>query len=222
MTKGALIVIEGPDGVGKQTQCELLRKRLVDLGRDAKVFSFHRYATPLGRLIKAHLIRKAVLVEIKQVNDWQSWPVFDKDSDAMMFQCLASADKYEAAPEIQSFIDQGGIAICDRWWQSSYAYGRSDGLDGDWLIRLHQRLPEANLNLLIELPHGIVRERKPVPDDRYEASIKHQEEVRLYYDYLWNQYARPAWRLIDGTGAVADVHDRIWNKVCASVWDQVR
>ena len=227
MSKGAFIVIEGADGVGKQTQCELLRKRLIDEGDEAKVFSFHRYDTLLGKICKAHLVGNLVLAKTEGIAVTREMvdlaprrqalihPIkASGTADAMMFQCLASADKYEGAVEILEFIESGGVAICDRWWQSSYAYGKADGLDGEWLTRLHACLPKADVNLLIELPYEVVRTvRKPIPDDHYEADVGKQQEVRRQYERLWDSQTHHQWRLIDGTGAPDEVHARIWSKV---------
>ena len=51
MNKGQLIVIEGTDFSGKQTQTELLVKNLQKLGFKVVHFSFPNYDTPTGRII---------------------------------------------------------------------------------------------------------------------------------------------------------------------------
>ena len=41
--KGLFVVIEGSDGTGKKTQCDLLNKRLADEGFEVKLLDFPRY-----------------------------------------------------------------------------------------------------------------------------------------------------------------------------------
>ena len=52
---GALIVFEGLDQSGKQTQAELLRDRLKAGGRKARLVSFPDYGTSIGEDIASAL-----------------------------------------------------------------------------------------------------------------------------------------------------------------------
>lgn len=49
--RGKLIVIEGTDCSGKQTQSDLLLKYLNDNGIKTKKFSFPMYDTPTGKIV---------------------------------------------------------------------------------------------------------------------------------------------------------------------------
>ena len=51
MSKGKLIVIEGSDCSGKETQSKLLVKKLNLLGINAINLSFPMYDTPTGRIV---------------------------------------------------------------------------------------------------------------------------------------------------------------------------
>ena len=51
MSKGKLIVIEGTDCSGKQTQTDLLVNNLKKLGYSAISFGFPNYASPTGKII---------------------------------------------------------------------------------------------------------------------------------------------------------------------------
>jgi thymidylate kinase len=132
-------------------------------------------------------------------------------ADAMVFQCMAIVDKYESAAEIVNFVDSGGIAICDRWWQSAYAYGAADGLDTGWLLRSHRFLPKADCNILLRVPLQEARKRRPIPEDRYEEMDDLQQEVRERYLHLWQDLDRPfdQWFVVDGVGTKEEVTERI-------------
>ena len=177
------IVLEGCDGVGKQTQTAALRDVFEAQGLFVKTYSFHQYETELGALIKAHLTNQCTLrVDVATASMGMAQVA---RANKLMFQCLASADKYSAADAIQQDLANGCVVIADRWWQSSYAYGIADGLDPLWLLQISKSLPQADYNLLLEVPHNIVRVRKPVPDDRYEADANTQLRVAEIYNSLW-------------------------------------
>ena len=49
--RGKLIVIEGTDCSGKETQAKLLIEHLKERGMKVEVFSFPNYDSPTGRII---------------------------------------------------------------------------------------------------------------------------------------------------------------------------
>ena len=49
--KGKIIVIEGTDCSGKETQSILLEKKLNSLGKKCIHFAFPMYDTPTGRIV---------------------------------------------------------------------------------------------------------------------------------------------------------------------------
>ena len=118
-------------------------------------------------------------------------------------------DKMDAAVEIRHHLDRGTVVVCDRWWQSAYAFGASDGLDPDWLVRVHASLPSAWLNVFIDVPPEEALRRRPEARDRYERDREKQKIVRANYESLWTN-AGPDYVKIDGLGTIEEVHERIW------------
>ena len=55
MARGLLVVFEGLDQSGKQTQAELLRDRLIATSRAVRLLSFPDYGTPIGEEIERAL-----------------------------------------------------------------------------------------------------------------------------------------------------------------------
>lgn len=53
--KGKLIVLEGIDGSGKETQSNLLEKKLKEKGREVMHISFPDYESPSSALVKCTL-----------------------------------------------------------------------------------------------------------------------------------------------------------------------
>jgi dTMP kinase len=216
MKRGKLIVIEGGDACGKHTQSESLRQRLADLIAPSvppMLLSFPRYNTPVGQAIVRHLKGKTMLAE-----DHQRAP-----EDALVFQCMMVADKYHAAFEVEEHLKKGGHVVCDRWWQSAYIYGGSDGLDSRWLSEVHRLMPEADLNLLLDVPADEASSRRPVFRDRYEESMTKRKEIRKLYSAMWEAQMASSfkWVVIDGTNTVEVVHESIWRRVGRLVEEDV-
>lgn len=63
MEKGKLIVIEGTDCSGKETQSRLLIERLKEDGLQVKYFSFPFYSSPTGKIVGLSYLGKPYLAE---------------------------------------------------------------------------------------------------------------------------------------------------------------
>src|SRR5437588_11659834 len=116
-----VIVFEGLDQSGKQTQAELLRDRLKEEGRKSRLVSFPDYGTSIGEEIARALQG-------------------ERDYGADVMQLLYVANRYERKSDLQRWIDGGLILICDRYVASSIAYGEAQGLDARWLAAVQKFL----------------------------------------------------------------------------------
>jgi dTMP kinase len=218
-----LIALEGLDAAGKFTQSKLLAERLNRNGHEAVVYSFPRYDTPVGATIKRLLTRELGVVESKSVKalDYLKPPGVmwrtDDTAEALVIQCLMTADKAEVAGDIRAHLRAGRYVVCDRWTPSAQAFGASDGIDRTWLRRVQEPLPEADLYLLLTVSEEETLRRRPVLRDRYEKDRAKQKTVRAEYETLWREHETDArWRVIDGEGPdAAAVHARIWREVCS-------
>src|SRR3989475_7026105 len=101
---GSLIVFEGLDQSGKQTQAEMLRDRLKQDGRKARLVSFPDYGTSIGEEIARAL---------------QGEREYGPD----VMQLLYVANRYERKPDLQRWLDGGLTLVCDRVLASTTACG---------------------------------------------------------------------------------------------------
>jgi len=226
-----LIAFEGGDGVGKATQSKLLVEELDKRGIAAVLFSFPRYDTPIGRAIRRHLRSETVLAVAERqesehnpdcysrfrpgcVCDCNNKGLLRSSDDALAFQCLMLADKYEASHEIWTHLRNGTFVICDRWLASSLAYGTTDGLDRAWLERIHGSLPQPTLTFYLQVPEAVALARRPGLRDRYEKDREKQLAVaRVYDDLATSLPDSTGWVTVDGSGTVAEVAATILNHV---------
>lgn len=240
---GLFVVLEGSDAVGKNSQAERLRLRFERMGREVLPLSFPRYKTELGEAIRKHLVSDICVANgtaIALNPDEAATRVQNADGsfshvplrlaarrapeDALVFQCMMVVDKYDAAPTIEESLMRGAVVVADRWWQSAYCYGAADGLPKEWLLRAHQRLPQAHLNIWIDVPIEETHRRRPKARDRYEEDRAKQETVREHYKALWGNDDDPygtapagRWVTIDGMPDKDAVHEAIWAEVLTTL-----
>ena len=173
---GYLIVFEGLDQSGKQTQAELLRDRLKHEGWKARLVSFPDYGTTIGEEIARALQG-------------------EREYGADVMQLLYIANRYERKPDLQRWLDGGLVLVCDRYVASSIAYGEAQGLDPLWLMDAQKFLPAPSLTIMLDIAPETAVHRKAVDRDRYERDLAMQARVRESYR---RQAAEQQWIRLDG------------------------
>jgi dTMP kinase len=173
---GALIAFEGLDQSGKQTQAELLRDRLKQGGRKARLVSFPDYGTSIGEEIARAL---------------QGEREYGPD----VMQLLYIANRYERKPDLLRWLEGGLVLVCDRYIASSIAYGEAQGLDPAWLTEMQKFLPVPSVTIMLDISPETAVQRKAVDRDRYERDLAMQTRVRESYTL---QAAVQNWIVLDG------------------------
>ena len=173
---GLLIAFEGLDPSGKQTQAELLRDRVKELGHKARVVSFPDYATSIGEEIARALQG-------------------ERDYGPDVMQLLYVANRYERRPGLVRWLEGGLVLVCDRYAASSVAYGEAQGLDPAWLADVQKFLPRAALTIMLDIAPETAVRRKAVDRDRYERDLELLARVRESYR---RQAAEGSWIVLDG------------------------
>ena len=173
--RGLLVVFEGLDQSGKQTQAERLRDRLVAAGRTVRLLSFPSYDTPIGAEIGRALKG-------------------ERDYAADTMQLLYVANRFEWKPQIEQALAAGTVVVCDRYLASSVAYGEAFGLDGGWLAEIQRYLPQPDLTVLLDIDPQVSASRKTTDRDKYERDLSLLSRVRESY---LRQASAPRWRHLD-------------------------
>lgn len=211
----SFIVIEGIDRSGKSTQTRMLFDKLMKCGLSAEMFSFPNYGSSTGKFISEHLYNKVFLTENSQQN-FLTITNRISSHDALIFQCAQTCDKYAMASKIMVVLRKGNVVVCDRWWQSAFVYGLDDKLDLQWLKDVHSCLPQADLNLLLDLtPDDVVNQARTadVPLDRYERDLSKQRRLRDSYLQLWDNQGkiqgRDTWKVLSANDEPEQVHEHI-------------
>ena len=195
---GKIIVIEGTDGSGKQTQTKLLFEELKARGVDVKMQSFPNYesmsAGPVKMYLGGELCEKA------------------SDMDAYQSSSLFAVDRLCTMMKYKEFLDNGGVLILDRYVQSNMIHqaGKIKDLEKkdeflNWLDEFEFRylkLPRPDVVLFLDVPVSVSKKlantRKDLKNgekkDIHEMDEKHLEDAYESANYIAQKFA---WKKID-------------------------
>ena len=145
---GYIVVIEGTDGCGKQTQSKALYSRLCELGYDVKIQSFPNYDSPSASPVKMYLGGE-----------------FGKDTamDAYQASALYAVDRLcTYMKDLKEFYENGGIIVMDRYVQSNMLHqaGKIEDRNEvdkylEWLDKLEFgdfKLPRPDRVIFLDVP----------------------------------------------------------------------
>lgn len=181
-----LLVVEGPDRVGKATQTKLLFESLTSRG-----FKVARVEVPFND----NFTHKLIYFMLK--NGWAK-------KLPNLFQTVQIANRiiYQTFVMNWTVSHDYDFIIFDRWHLSSEIYGKASNVDVALLRFLSKFITKVDLTfVLIGVPHT-----SEARDD-YEKDIEFQNKVRE----LYNEYARrdPGCVTLDSKESVDDIHRSI-------------
>jgi len=168
MSKPKIIVIEGPDKLGKQTQTKLLLSALRDLDLDGDSVEI-----PYN---DGYIYKK--IYKMLESGDASKYP--------RIFQTLQYANRLLWQNEKYKDYECCGteFLILDRWTVSGWVYGKASGLSDNVLNMLSEDLVIPDLVFVFK---GKSFKTKDRGDDCYESDNDFQFKVRnCYNDWLKN------------------------------------
>ena len=182
--KGKLIVIEGTDGSGKETQSNLLYQYLSDRGIPCRIVHFPNYNSPSSSLVKMYLAGE-----------------FGTEADSVspyIASIFYAGDRYASwKTDWMSFYEQGGVVIVDRYVMSNLIHQASKLKTTeekkqfrDWLYDLEYHifsLPKPDMTIFlhvdIDVTFALMKERLNKITDEEKKDIHEQN-----YDYMKRSY----------------------------------
>ena len=162
---GKFIVFEGLDGSGQSTQAGLLKDFLIGKGFDVILTKEPTRDSEAGKKIKEILEEK-----IKK--------------DPAKLQELFTRDREEHLDKlIIPALKERKFIVCDRYFFSTFAYGVSDGLDLDWLIKINENFLLPDLTFLLKVkPEVCIKriEKRGTPKALFEKTEKLAKVWQIY------------------------------------------
>lgn len=177
-SRGAFIVLEGLDRVGKSTLAKRLVEHFQRTERPVVYYRFPERATPIGRLIDTFLKDNKAKV------------------DDHVLHLLFSANRWESNKEIRDTILGGTTIICDRYSYTGIAYSSARSrLPIEWCRETERGLPKPDLVIYLELPAESQLNRAGYGEERFETS-EFQDSARKQYQHVMNM-SQETWLKID-------------------------
>jgi len=218
---GKIIVIEGLDGCGKQTQSEKLFNRLKNEGKNVMKLAYPRYDNPSSSLVKMYLSGEFG----KNAND----------VNAYIASTFYAVDRYASyKQDYEEFYKNGGIVLLDRYVTANMVHQSSkiDNLEEkekflNWLCDFEYGMfgiPKPDKVFFLNIPPDVSkkliknRENKFSHDKQKDIHENDENHLQHAYDnacYLINKYN---WNEINCTTngnlrTIDDIHEEIYKKV---------
>ncbi|MEG1987313.1 MAG: hypothetical protein RR047_02490 [Bacilli bacterium] len=190
---GKLIVIEGTDCSGKQTQGKILVDNLNGKGLNAIYLSFPMYDTPSGHILGGPVLGKDEI--------GPCWFKEGIELDPYVACLYYAADRKYNISKVKDYLDQGYYVIVDRYTSSNMAHQGSKITNKDdrfymfqWIDKLEYwllDLPKPDMTIFLHMPILYSLELiKTRPDtdvaEKSEEHLKNAEETYLELAELYH------------------------------------
>lgn len=196
--KGLFISMEGPDGSGKSTQIDLLKKYFNDKGIECIITR-----EPGGTNI-SEKVRGIILDKNNSEMDYMT--------ELLLY---ASARAQLVAEVIIPALNEGKCVISDRFVDSSAVYqGIARGLGIETVYEVNKyatrgRFPDKTFLLDLPAEAGIARKKKQAELDRLESEkLEFHQRVAEGYREMAARYPERIVKL-DATKTVEEIHEAI-------------
>lgn len=218
---GKLIAIEGTDASGKQTQSELVKKRLSEFGKDTRLVSFPAYENASSSLVKMYLN-----------GDFGSKP---NDVNAYAASTFYAADRFATfRTDWGNDYKDGTVIIADRYVPSNIIHQASKLNDDEkdnfinWLETLEYEiygLPRPDLTVFLDMPTDcaakLMAERANKIDNSEKKDI-HESDVQYLkksHDHALSVAERCGWLVIPcATNGIIRSIDEINDDIMEAVY----
>ena len=198
---GKLIVIEGIDGSGKNTQAKLLLSRLEQEGYKVGALSFPDYESFFGKEVARYL--NGEFGDVKDVHP-------------KLISMLYAGDRYLSKPKILETLKSCNYLILDRYVSSNVGHQASkiDDLDErnamiQWILELEYgqyALPKPDATIFLDVPPSFsdelvlkkaARSYTDKKKDLHEGDKQHL--LQAYNTYTSLARSQADWHLLDCT-----------------------
>lgn len=184
-----IVVFEGPDKVGKETQSKLLQQTLSDAGYRTLRVEVPTKACPRTHSLIYWMLRNGLAKKVPNVFQ------FIQFLNKWLFQ-------HAVLPDMLKHCD---VIIFDRWSLSAVVYGNATGVNESFNMWLYRRLKKADITFVF---YGKSFRRSTTSDDSYEKDNDLQARVKEAYR-VWAVEHADDHVLIKNDKSVEDIHNGI-------------
>lgn len=194
MKKGKLIVVEGTDCSGKETQVKRAVARFKEMGLNIYNYSFPMYDTPTGRIVGGPYLGKSYICE-----GW--FPEGATNVDALTASAYYAADRRYNIGIINEHLEKGDIVILDRYVESNMAHQGGKLKTPEERTKMYQKLDTLEFEIM-ELPRpdaviflympfeyaAVLKKNREETPDQHESNKAHLKQAETAYLELTEKY----------------------------------
>ena len=221
MKKGKILVIEGTDGSGKQTQTKMLAEKLEKEGMPFMEISFPRYEKTSSEFVKMYLNGE--------------FGEKAEDVSAYTASTFYALDRYVSyKKEFGEFYNNGGIILADRYTTSNMVHQASKIQDDkdrekflNWLYDYEYKIlaiPQPDTVIYLNMPRKYAiqlmkdRENKITHQVQKDIHEKDEEYLQKAYENACNLAKKYNWEEIncienEKIRTIEDISEEIFNKI---------
>lgn len=185
--RGKIIVVEGTDCSGKETQTSLLVQRLRKEGRQIERLSFPSYDTPTGKIVGGPYLGKKYIGE-------GFFPEGATSVDPKVASLYYAADRRYNRGLILDYLENGIDVIIDRYVESNMGHQGGKVFDKEERLKLYEdlekleygflELPRPDLTIFLYVPYkkvAMLRAGRSEEADQHEANPLHIRNAEHAY-----------------------------------------
>lgn len=225
---GKLILIEGTDCSGKETQSKKLIERLNENGYKAIYYSFPNYDTPTGKIIGGPYLGKEYICK----------SYFEEGAtnvNAKVASLYYAADRLYNINDIYKLLEEDYIIILDRYIVSNMAHQGGKILDNKKRNEMYEfieeleyellGLPKPDETILLHMPYSFACELKKNRNndtlDDHEKDVEHLKNAEKSYLELKDKYNFKYINCTKNNGirTIIDINDELYNYVINLLWE---
>lgn len=190
--RGKIIVIEGTDCSGKETQSKKIMENLKEY--NFKYFSFPNYDSPTGKIIGGPYLGKSYICD-----GW--FPEGAVEVDPKIASLYYAADRKYNIDIINSLLDAGYNVILDRYFYSNMAHQGGKINDKEERFKMYKWIEDLEINLLqlpipdikifLHVPYEVsleIRKNRKEKFDQHESDSNHLLNAERAYLEIANNY----------------------------------
>ena len=194
MKRGKILVIEGTDGSGKETQSKKLVEYLTNKGLKVKSYSFPIYSSPSGRIVGGPYLGKA------EYGD-SFFPETSANVDPLVSSLYYAADRrYNFLSNIEEELYKNDIIVLDRYTMSNMGHQACKAKtkkDRDRILKFIEvlefelcELPRPDKVIFLHMPFEAAKELRKgrTSGDGNENSESHLRHAEQTYVDIANMY----------------------------------
>ncbi len=192
--KGKLIIIEGTDCSGKETQA----KRAIEVLKSKNIpvfeFAFPNYNSPTGKIVGGPYLGKSSISD--------GWFIEGATNvDGLVASAYFAADRRYNINIIKKHLDKGEVVIVDRYVESNMAHQGGKIKDKSVRLKMYEKLDKLEFDIM-ELPRpdaviflympyeyaSILKKSRKEAPDQHETSKEHLKQAESAYLELTEIY----------------------------------